>query len=80
VTEAGGFLVAYDYGMGALWGVVVAASEGAISHLYPELEIVRARPEWMTWERYESLMSDPYVLDDAPRGLLLAVIADRGRS
>ena len=33
------FLVCYDYGMGGLWGVLMAPSDAAIKVKYPELFI-----------------------------------------
>lgn len=71
------FLVAYDYGMGGLWGVILADSRESIVRQYPELTVVAERPAWMSDERYQRLMSDPYELDAPPRGMLLAVLADR---
>lgn len=72
------FLVAYDYGMGGLWGIMLARSEEEISALYPELKIAEARPKWMTDERYLRLKSDEYHdIDDVPWGLLNVVLADR---
>ena len=35
------FLVAYDYGMGGLWGVIDARSEGEIHAKFPE-----SYPSW----------------------------------
>jgi hypothetical protein len=58
------FLVAYDYGMGGLWGILMAPSAQAISARYPELIVVAERPEWMDDERYERLRGEPLWLDD----------------
>ena len=71
------FLVAYDYGMGGLWGVIVAPSEDAILAKYPELQVVPERPEWMDDETFDRLHADLLCLDDAPTGILRAVVADR---
>jgi hypothetical protein len=71
------FLVAYDYGMGGLWGVMLARSADEIRTIYPELGIAGERPAWMSEETYEQLADDPYDIDGAPRGLLNALLADR---
>jgi hypothetical protein len=74
------FLVCYDYGMGGLWGILIAESVDAISAVYPELSIATDRPRWMTAERYADLRATPLWLDDdPPTGLLHALVADRGK-
>ena len=74
------FLVCYDYGTGGLWGVLMAPSVAAISARYPELYIADEPPAWMSRGRYQSLRGEPLWLDDAPpRGLLHALVSDRGR-
>ena len=72
------FLVAYDYGMGGLWGVMLARSEEEILARYPELGIASERPAWMTEARYEQLCKEElHDIDDAPWGILNAVLEDR---
>jgi hypothetical protein len=72
------FMVAYDYGMGGLWGLVRAHSEEDIRRLFPELVIVHERPDWMTDEQYSRMERlGTYDLDDLPGGILEAVIAER---
>ena len=72
------FLIVYGYGMGGLWGVLIAPSEQAIAAKYPELVVVRERPGWMDDERFEKLRSEPLWLDDdPPAGMLRAVVAER---
>lgn len=71
------FLIAYDYGSGGLWGVMLAASEQQITERYPELTVVPERPVWMTKERYADLAATPYDVEDMPWGLLNAVLEDR---
>ncbi len=72
-------LVAYDYGMGGLWGVMAAASTDQVREIYPELAIVDERPSWMTEERFLELVADPYDIDDEPRGLVKVLLAERAR-
>lgn len=71
------FLVVYDYGMGGLWGAMTAASEAEIRAKYPELTIFPGRPEWMAEGDYEEIRSELYDIDEAPRGLLKALLSDR---
>ena len=72
------FLIAYDYGMGGLWGAMRARSEGEIKAKYPELGIAHERPPWMTDERYEQICHEElHDIDGAAWGILNAVLADR---
>lgn len=74
------FLVAYDYGMGGLWGAMLAHSEAEIKAAYPELGIANKRPPWMTDDRYEQICSEElHDIDGAPWGILNAVLADRAK-
>ena len=75
------FLVVYDYGMGGLWGVLMAPSAAAIKVKYPELGIASGPPPWMSRERFEALSEDPLWLDDEPpQGLLRALVSDRAHN
>lgn len=72
------FLVAYDYGMGGLWGIVDAPSEEEIKKIYPELKVVHERPAWMTDLIYEKIRArGPYDIYGPPEGLLKAVVGER---
>lgn len=72
------FLVAYDYGMGGLWGSMLARSEAEIKAKYPELGIANERPPWMTDERYEQICNEEqHDIDGAPWGILNAILTDR---
>jgi hypothetical protein len=75
------YLVAYDYGMGAVWAFVVASSADEIMEKYPELVVVHARPEWMSDEMlYDIEERETYDLDASPTGLLADLIRRRSRS
>jgi len=76
------FLVAYDYGMGGLWGAMRARSEAEIRQVYPELGIAHERPAWMTEERYAQICTEEMhdIDEDAPWGILEALLADRSSS
>jgi hypothetical protein len=72
------FLVVYDYGMGGLWGLIWARSEDEILSRYPELVVAQERPKWMTSEDYVQLeRTRTYDIDEAPTGILNAVVSDR---
>ena len=72
------FLVVYDYGMGGLWGLLLARSEKEIRDLYPELETLRERPPWMKDEMYDRIVrKQRYDIDAPPRGILKAIIGQR---
>jgi hypothetical protein len=65
------YLVVYDYGMGGLWGVIAARSEQEILQKYPSLEVVVARPGWMSDAEYSLIISkNSFDIDDEPRGWL----------
>ena len=78
MSEKHEFLVAYDYGMGGLWGILNARSQAEIADLYPELVIVDEPPAWMTADRLQRLRDHEWHdIDGAPWGILNAVLADR---
>lgn len=80
LLRPGEFLVAYDYGMGGLWGIVIASSASDILARYPEVAIAESLPSWMSEDDLQRKRAEPLWLDDAPpQGLLGVVIADRGR-
>jgi hypothetical protein len=75
------FLVAYDYGMGGLWGAMLARSEAEITSAYPELGIALERPPWMTDDRFDQICAEElHDIDEEPWGILNAVLADRTKS
>jgi hypothetical protein len=54
------YFVAYDYGMGGAWAIAVAQSENQIREYFPEFEVHRNRPTWMTDEIYDNLRENSY--------------------
>ena len=74
------YLVLYDYGIGGLWGVMLARSEKEIARMYPELAVVHDRPRWMSADLYARICEQEYDIDGAPWGMLNAVLSDRRRS
>lgn len=75
------FLVAYDYGMGGLWGLVRAESADEIVRTYPELHVVHHPPAWLTDEKLAKMRATEGVmaLDGPASGLLTVILADRTR-
>ena len=71
------FLVAYDYGMGGLWAIVSAPSAAAITARYPELKIVRERPDWMTDDSFSKLQRFEVDADPDNVPMLRGILADR---
>lgn len=41
--------------------------EAYAGHIHPELDVVYARPSWLTEQHHEHLHGDPFRLDDDPR-------------
>jgi hypothetical protein len=75
------FLVAFDYEKSGLWAYVEADSAQAIADLYPELEVFRHPPDWMTPARQDEIRRrSTYRLDEAPRGLLAMILREREKS
>jgi hypothetical protein len=73
------FLVVYDYGQGGLWAFIRAESADAIRQAYPELEVLKSTPDWMSPEiKSEIEASNTYDLDDPPKGLLASLVRERG--
>jgi hypothetical protein len=65
------YLVVYDYGTGGVWALIAARSELEILQKYPDLEIVKERPQWMTDEYCSNILSkNSFDIDDEPRGWL----------
>ena len=74
------FLVAYDYGQGAVWAYVSAESREQIETLFPELTIVDKKPSWLAESAEERIRSNPYFrLDvyDAGVGFLADILRSR---
>ncbi|MFQ5554034.1 MAG: hypothetical protein ACE5GC_01525 [Acidimicrobiia bacterium] len=59
-----GFLVAFEFGSGRVWGYVLADSEDHIVSEIPELEVHYAPPPWMTVDEVASLRIDAIPVDE----------------
>jgi hypothetical protein len=74
------YLVCYDYGQGGVWGLVRAETPEEIRTKYPELLVAPSRQPWMTDEWMSAIEEkSAYDLDEKPRGLLAAILAQRIR-
>ena len=74
------YLVAYDYGQGAVWAIILADSPEEITHDFPELKIVHDRPAWMTEDELEKIeKAHTYDINDRTFGLLAEIIDARRR-
>lgn len=61
------YVVSYDFGKSGVWGIMKARSAEEISAKYPELEVVKAVPNYFVFD-----------VDDEPVGWLEEMV--RGRS
>jgi hypothetical protein len=73
------YLAVHDYGMGGIWGYVLASSPEEITERYPEVQIVEEQPSWLTGELREGLERRVEDIDE-PRRLGLLGIVLRGRN
>jgi hypothetical protein len=52
-------LVAFEYGSGRIWGIVVGATPDQIAAAIPEVDVFEEPPPWMTEEDIASLHRHP---------------------
>lgn len=72
------YLAVHDYGMGGIWGYVLASNPEEITERYPEVKVVEEYPSWMTDELREGLERRVEDIDGPRRlGLLGIVLRDR---
>jgi hypothetical protein len=71
------FLVVYDYGMGGLWALINARSDGEITEKYPFLKVFEDRPSWMTDQEYTRVeLKATFDIDQRPSGWLLSALKE----
>jgi hypothetical protein len=70
------FLVAYDYGQGAVWAFVQADSKEQIAREFPELTVADTLPEWMSRPELERLERE-MTFDINDGGLLVDILEAR---
>jgi len=63
------FLVSYDFGKSGVWGIMKARSIEEIQAKYPELEVVKAVPNYFVFD-----------VEDEPVGWLEEMVNDRGKA
>ncbi len=63
------YLVSYDFGKSGVWGIMKAHTIEEIQAKYPELEVVRAVPNYFVFD-----------IDDEPVGWLEEMIAERAKT
>jgi len=71
-------LVIYDYGQGGVYALIEARSEREIKSRFPELEIVRRRPEWMSEAQMSRLQLRMKFDIDQPTGWLAKLQKNHG--
>jgi hypothetical protein len=72
-------LVTYDYRQGGVWAFVLAASPEEITRRYPGLQIVDAKPGWMTADVENRIRSTLTIdIDDAANPFFQALAKQRG--
>jgi hypothetical protein len=75
------YLVAYDYGQGAVWAFVVARSEQEIEREFPELTVVREPPVWMDEAQRRRIAARmTFDIDERVVGWLAKVLEERNRA
>jgi hypothetical protein len=72
------FLVAYDYGQGAVWAYLAADSEMEIAQRFPELTVVHDRPSWLTADDENRLRRNMSLdIDDKTHRFMIALLKQR---
>lgn len=70
------FLIAYDYRMGGIWGLIHARSKEEIEKKYPKLIVVEQRPKFIDDADLRWMRENRYCdIDDAPSGWFLEFAA-----
>jgi hypothetical protein len=80
VTEKLAYLVAYDYGQGAVWAIIHARSQPEIEAKYPGLKIYREPPPFLAKKEIEVIAATSNFDIDAPPQGWLAKYAEEIRS
>ena len=71
------YLVAYDYGQGAVWAYIAAESAKQIHDHFPDFSIVETPPTWMTDGELRELEARMSFDIDNPTGWLAEVLERR---
>jgi hypothetical protein len=73
------YLVAYDYGQGAVWAYVTAESAKQIKDQFPDFKVFETRPDWMTEDDARDIAKGMSFDLDRPTGWLASVIELRNK-
>ena len=71
------YLVAYDYGQGAVWAYIKAESAGQIIERFPDFKVFETPPEWMTEPELSDIEARMSFDLERPTGWLASVIERR---
>ena len=71
------YLVVHDYGMGGLWGYVLADSADQIKARFPELDVVEERPAWMQQDLDDDLRAREEDIESPDSGILSIILEAR---
>jgi hypothetical protein len=72
------FLAVYNYGTGGAWVYLLADSAAQIHERFPEIHVVRDRPDWLTEEEDQRLRERMTIdIDDTKNRFLAALLRQR---
>jgi len=74
VSKHVAFLVAYDYGQGAVWAYIKAESARQINERLPDFTVFEAPPDWMTELELSDIEARMSFDLEKPTGWLASVI------
>jgi hypothetical protein len=65
------FLTVYDYGVGAVWAVVLSPDKSSVQRKYPILDVFDEQPLWMSDDDYAAIVDrNFYDIEDEPASVL----------
>jgi hypothetical protein len=65
------FLTVYDYGVGAVWAVVLSPDKRSVQRKFPILDVFDEQPLWMSDHDYAAIVErNLYDIDDEPAAVL----------
>ena len=70
-------LFVYGYGMGGVWGVMMANDADEIVTRYKFLQVVSERPSWMSDDMYQDFLHRRFDIDAEPTGWLLSAVNEQ---
>lgn len=71
------FVAVYDYGTGSGWVYLLADSAVQIHERFPELRVIRDRPNWLTGEEDQRLRERMTIDIDGENQFLAALLQQR---